>query len=124
MGFRNNFGLEREGVNLLAEKGSFPVGSKVEGGYPEITKENIEQVLGITLTPEEKAAMGANWKVDNSNLIVEKCMEAGICPYGNAKARAIVWNFPDHIPLHREPLHSLLKRKRRWVQTGKWITLT
>ena len=32
--------------------------------------------------------MGANWKVDKSNLIVEKCMEAGIAPYGNAKARA------------------------------------
>ena len=106
MGFRNNFGLEREGVNLLAEKGSQPVGSKIDGGYPEITKENIEKVLGITLTDEEKAAMGANWKVDNSNLIVEKCIEAGVCPYGNAKARAIVWNFPDHIPLHREPLHS------------------
>ena len=106
MGFRNNFGLEREGVNLLAEKGSQPVGSKIDGGYPEITKENIEKVLGITLSEEEKAAMGANWKVDNSNLIVEKCMEAGVCPYGNAKARAIVWNFPDHIPLHREPLHS------------------
>ncbi len=82
------------------------MGSKIDGGYPEITKENIEKVLGITLSEEEKAAMGANWKVDNSNLIVEKCIEAGVCPYGNAKARAIVWNFPYHIPLHREPLHS------------------
>src|SRR4029078_10010608 len=25
---------------------------------------------------------------------------------GNAKARAIVWNFPDGIPQHREPLYS------------------
>jgi len=106
MGFRNNFGLEKDGVNLLAEKGSFPKGSKIETGYPEITKENIEKVLGITLTDAEKAACGANWKVDNSGILVEKCMEAGVCPYGNAKARAIVWNFPDHIPMHREPLHS------------------
>jgi len=106
MGFRNNFGLEKDGVNLLAEKGSFPKGSKIEEGYPEITKENIEKVLGITLSEEEKAAMGANWKVDNSNLIVQKALEAGLCPYGNAKARAIVWNFPDKIPMHREPLHS------------------
>jgi len=106
MGFRNNFGLEKDGVNLLAEKGSFPKGSKIEAGYPEITKANIEAVLGITLSEEEKAAMGANWKVDNSNLIVQKAIEAGLCPYGNAKARAIVWNFPDHIPMHREPLHS------------------
>ena len=106
MGFRNNFGLEKDGVNLLAEKGSFPKGSKIETGYPEITKENIEKVLGITLTDAEKAAAGANWKVDNSGILVQKCMEAGVCPYGNAKARAIVWNFPDHIPMHREPLHS------------------
>ncbi len=106
MGFRNNFGLEKDGVNLLAEKSVTVKDSKIEGGYPEITKENIEKVLGITLTEEEKAAMGANWKVDNSNLIVQKCMEAGVAPYGNAKARAIVWNFPDKIPMHREPLHS------------------
>ena len=106
MGFRNNFGLEKDGVNLLAEKGSFPKGSKVETGYPEITKDNIEKVLGITLTEAEKAACGANWKVDNSGILVEKALEAGVCPYGNAKARAVVWNFPDHIPLHREPLHS------------------
>jgi len=106
MGFRNNFGLEYKGANLLAEKGSFPKGSKIETGHPEITKDNIEKVLGITLTEEEKAACGGNWKVDNSGILVEKCMEAGVCPYGNAKARAIVWNFPDNIPMHREPLHS------------------
>lgn len=50
--------------------------------------------------------MGANWKVDKSNLIVEKCMEAGIAPYGNAKARAKVWQWADPIPKHREPLHT------------------
>ena len=33
-------------------------------------------------------------------------MEQGMAPYGNAKARAIVWQFPDKIPMHREPLHS------------------
>ncbi|HEX6018079.1 MAG TPA: formate dehydrogenase subunit alpha, partial [Burkholderiaceae bacterium] len=27
-------------------------------------------------------------------------------PWGNAKARAIVWNFPDGIPQHREPIYS------------------
>jgi formate dehydrogenase major subunit len=30
----------------------------------------------------------------------------GCHPFGNAKARAIVWNFPDGIPQHREPLYS------------------
>ena len=27
-------------------------------------------------------------------------------PYGNAKARAVVWNFPDPVPIHREPLYT------------------
>jgi len=54
----------------------------------------------------KKQKIGANWKVDTSNIIAEKCMEAGIAPYGNAKARAKVWGWADEIPLHREPLHS------------------
>ena len=106
MGFRNNFGLEKDGVDLLAAKGSAPKGSNLKDGYPEITSENIEAVLGITLTEEEKAKIGKNWKVDKSNIIAEKCMEAGIATYGNAKARAKVWDWADTIPKHREPLHS------------------
>ena len=106
MGFRNRFGNDKDGVNLLAEKGSAPKGSANPDGYPEITKDNIEAVLGIKLTDEEKSKMGANWKVDKSDIIAEKCMEAGIAPYGNAKARAKVWDWADVIPKHREPLHS------------------
>lgn len=104
MGFRNRFGLEHDGVSQLA--GITVKGSKVEGGYPELTAENIEKVLGITLTAEEKKRIGKNWKVDTSGIIAQKAMEAGVAPYGNAKARAKVWTFPDQIPMHREPLHS------------------
>ena len=50
MGFRNRFGLEHNGVSQLAADGSAPVDSFVKGGYPEIKKDNIEKVLGITLT--------------------------------------------------------------------------
>jgi len=106
MGFRNRFGLEHDGVDLLAGKGSAPKDSNNKDGYPEITKDNIEAVLKIKLTEAEKSKIGKNWKVDTSNIIAEKCMEAGIAPYGNAKARAKVWTFADPIPKHREPLHS------------------
>jgi formate dehydrogenase major subunit len=106
MGFRNRFGLEHDGVDLLAGKGSAPKDSNNKDGYPEITKDNIEEVLKIKLTNAEKSKIGKNWKVDTSNIIAEKCMEAGIAPYGNAKARAKVWTFADPIPKHREPLHS------------------
>ncbi|MBE2984120.1 formate dehydrogenase subunit alpha [Campylobacter sp. RM6883] len=106
MGFRNRFGLEHNGVSQLAAEGSAPVGGVVNGGYPQITKANIEAVLGITLTDEEREAMGATWATDGSGIIAKKCMEKGIAPYGNARARTIVWTFVDQIPKHREPLHS------------------
>ena len=106
MGFRNRFGLEHNGVNQLAADGSAPVGGAQSGGYPEIKKDNIEKILGITLTDEEREKMGATWATDASGIIAEKCMEKGIAPYGNARARAVVWTFVDQIPQHREPLHT------------------
>ena len=106
MGFRNRFGLEHNGVNQLAAIGSAPEQGAINGGYPEITKKNIEEVLGIKLTDEEREKMGATWATDGSGIIAEKCMQKGIAPYGNARARAIVWTFVDQIPKHREPIHS------------------
>ena len=106
MGFRNRFGLEHNGVNQLAADGSAPTDSFIKGGYPEIKKDNIEKILGITLTADEKARSGASWTTDDSNIIATKCLEKNIAPYGNARARTIVWTFADQIPLHREPIHS------------------
>jgi len=108
MGFRTRFGVERNGESLLAAKGSAPVGSKVKDGYDEITAKNIEQLAGITLSAEEKALVeGKNWKNDNSGILLKYARQAELCPYGNAKARTIVWSgFKDPIPKHREPLHT------------------
>ena len=56
---------------------------------------------------EKKAAEGKNWKTDLSGGIQRVVMKNHGChPFGNAKARAVVWNFPDPVPLHREPLFS------------------
>jgi formate dehydrogenase major subunit len=30
----------------------------------------------------------------------------GVAPFGNGKARCVVWNFPDGVPQHREPLYT------------------
>ena len=107
MGFRANFGLEKDGVSLLANEGSYPKGSRIKGGYAEITGANIESLAGITLSAEEKALVeGKNWKNDDSGLLVKYAIEAGLVPYGNAKAMTIVPSFSDPIPKHREPLHS------------------
>ncbi len=107
MGFRNRFGLEHNGSSLLAGAGSAPKGSSVKGGYPEITGDNIES-LGIKLTDKERELVkGKNWKNDNSGILNKKAIAAGLVPYGNARARTIVWNFIDPVPKHREPLHSI-----------------
>jgi formate dehydrogenase major subunit len=34
------------------------------------------------------------------------CLEKGVSPFGNGKARAVAWNLPDPIPVHREPIYS------------------
>ncbi len=106
--FRANFGIERDGVSLLAEDGSYPKGSELTTGYPEFDHVLMKK-LGwwSELTEvEQKAAEGKNWKTDLSGGIQRVTMKHGVHFWGNAKARAIVWNFPDGIPQHREPLYS------------------
>jgi formate dehydrogenase major subunit len=107
--FRANFGVERDGVNLLAEDGSASKGADLQFGYPEFDHVLLKK-LGWwdELTDAEKAkAEGKNWKTDLSGGIIRVVMKNHGChPFGNAKARAVVWNFPDPIPLHREPIYS------------------
>jgi hypothetical protein len=48
---------------------------------------------------EKKKAEGKNWKTDPSGGIIRVAMKNHGChPFGNAKARAVVWNFPDPVP--------------------------
>lgn len=49
---------------------------------------------------------GVNWKTDLSGGIQRVAIAHGCAPYGNAKARAVVWTFPDPVPVHREPLYT------------------
>ncbi len=105
--FRARFGIERDGVNLLAED-SYTVGSDIKDGYPEFTADMLKE-LGWwhELTAEEQQeAEGKNWKTDLSGGIQRVAIKHGCAPYGNAKARAIVWQFPDPVPIHREALYT------------------
>ena len=107
--FRANFGVEKDGVNLLAEDGSASKGADLQFGYPEFDHVLLKK-LGWwdELTDDEKAkAEGKNWKTDTSGGIIRVVMKNHGChPFGNAKARAVVWNFPDPVPQHREPIYS------------------
>ena len=110
--FRARFGVERNGENLLAD-GVYSKDSEIKDGYPEFTMQMLMD-LGWDgdLTAEERASIDAvagpetNWKTDLSGGIQRVAIKHECAPFGNAKARAIVWNFPDPIPLHREPLYT------------------
>ena len=108
--FRANFGVEKDGVSLLAEDGSYSKGADITTGYPELDHVLLKK-LGWwdELTDAEKAkAEGKNWKTDSSGGMMRVFMQNHGChPFGNAKARAVVWNFPDAIPQHREPIFGI-----------------
>jgi formate dehydrogenase major subunit len=106
--FRALFGVEKDGVNLLAEDGVCSKGSDITTGYPQFDHTFLKK-LGWwdELTDDEKkAAEGKTWANDLSGGIQRVVMKHGCSPFGNAKARAVVWNWPDAIPQHREPIYS------------------
>ena len=113
--FRARFGTERNGKTLLAEN-SYSQGSDMTDGYPEFSM-GVLKKLGWDkeLTAEERAVIekiggdkvdGVGWSVDLSGGIQRVCMEHGVMHYGNGKARALAWNLPDPIPVHREPIYT------------------
>jgi formate dehydrogenase major subunit len=107
--FRANFGVERDGQNLLAEDGSHSLGADITTGYPELDHVLLKKLgwWDELTEPEKQKAEGKNWKTDNSGGMIRVFMKNHGChPFGNAKARAVVWNFPDAIPQHREPLYG------------------
>ncbi len=107
--FRANFGVERDGVSLLAADGSHSKGADLTTGYPEFDHLLLKKLgwWGELTEAEQQAAEGKNWKTDPTGAIIRVTMKNHGChPFGNAKARAVVWNFPDPIPQHREPIYS------------------
>ncbi|MGX0902697.1 formate dehydrogenase major subunit [Roseovarius sp. MBR-79] len=110
--FRARFGVERDGDNLLAE-GVYSANSDIQDGYPEFTMQMLMDLgWDAELTEAERAAIdavggpAANWKTDLSGGIQRVAIKHECAPFGNAKARTVVWNFPDPVPLHREPLYT------------------
>ncbi|WP_237214706.1 formate dehydrogenase subunit alpha, partial [Falsiroseomonas oryziterrae] len=115
--FRARFGVEREGQTLLAE-GSFSKGSEIRDGYPEFTIAVMKRLGWYDeLTAAEKAQIAeigtglggedrVSWMTDLSGGIIRVTMEHGVMAYGNAKARAVAWNLPDPVPVHREPIYT------------------
>jgi formate dehydrogenase major subunit len=101
--------------NLLAVD-SYPVGNEIKGGHPAVTLGLLKKFgWDADLTPQELETItrigGANpdavtFTTDLSGGLQRVAIKHGLAPFGNGKARAVVWNFPDPIPLHREPLYT------------------
>jgi len=115
--FRARFGVERDGINLLAE-GSYSQGSEIKDGYPEFTFAVLKKLgWDMDLAADELATiqrvagsedkMGTvSWSTDLSGGIQRVAMLHGCVPYGNAKARMNAFGLPDPIPIHREPIYT------------------
>ncbi|MGA6927562.1 MAG: formate dehydrogenase subunit alpha [Desulfosarcina sp.] len=94
------------------------------GWAGELTEQEmttIRRVAGLTRVHGSDQEMGqhgkaqshgsenlgkVNWKTDLSGGIQRVVIAHGCAPFGNARARCVVWDFPDPVPIHREPLYT------------------
>lgn len=134
--FRARFGVEHEGNNLLAENSfsvgseiedgypEFTYGMLRQLGWEKDLTDDERRVMARVAglqkgTEDDDADLlsemqshgrddldKVNWKTDLSGGIQRVAIKHGCAPFGNAKARSIVWQFPDPVPIHREPLYT------------------
>jgi formate dehydrogenase major subunit len=113
--FRARFGVEREGVSLLAD-GSYSKDSEIKDGYPEFTlgvlkklgwdKDLTEAEMAVINKVNAATPDAVSWSLDLSGGIQRVAIQHGCTPFGNAKARALAFGLPDPIPVHREPIYT------------------
>jgi formate dehydrogenase major subunit len=113
-GFRARWGVERNGVSLLAD--DYPIDSDIKGGYPEFTIAVLKKLgWDKELTAEEMAIINkvggekvdaVSWQTDLSGGIQRVAISHGCAPFGNGRARMVAWNLVDPVPIHREPIRT------------------
>ncbi len=113
-GFRARWGVEREGVSLLAA--DYPKDSEIKGGYPEFTMAVLKKLgwdgdLTAAETEIIQKIGGDNidhvsWQTDLSGGIQRVAIQHGCAPFGNGRARVVAWNLVDPVPIHREPIQT------------------
>jgi formate dehydrogenase major subunit len=103
---------EKDSINAVAgfEPGVRLTMQPAEDGDADASNDNEEvgetEMQGEIPSDYEEKTGGVNWKTDLSGGIQRVAIEHGCAPFGNAKARAVVWTFPDPVPVHREPLYT------------------
>ena len=114
--FRPRFGVERNGVSLLAD-GSYSKDSEIKDGYPEFTlgvlkklgwdKDLTAQELAIIERVNPANPDAVSWAIDLSGGIQRVAIEHGCSPYGNGKARS------DRVEPARSQFRSTASRSTR-----------
>ncbi len=75
-------------------------------GFQDYTAEVGESSMSPFPSDYDDKVAKVNWKTDLSGGIQRVAISHECAPFGNAKARAVVWTFPDPVPVHREPLYT------------------
>lgn len=90
-----------------AERGAIAAVGGIDGdiGQSDDGEASVEMVTSAPQELRDKIGK-VNWKTDLSGGIQRVAIMHECAPFGNAKARAVVWTFPDPVPLHREPLYT------------------
>ncbi|MBY5990227.1 formate dehydrogenase subunit alpha [Roseovarius atlanticus] len=95
-------GDQTEEVQDTAEAQNLAQPNGEQGSSEEVG----EQAMSPFPSDFNDKVSAVNWKTDLSGGIQRVAIKHGCAPFGNAKARAVVWTFPDPVPLHREPLYT------------------
>jgi formate dehydrogenase major subunit len=106
--FRANFGVERDGVNLLAEDGSYSKGADLTTGYPEFDHVLMKK-LGWWDELTETRRRRRRQELEDRSFRRHPARRAEGPQLPSVRQREgarVVWNFPDGIPQHREPIYS------------------
>ncbi len=97
--------LTADEMNVINYVSGYPEGEPAAAEKPA---EEVGETSQQGEMPSDYIAKsgGVNWKTDLSGGIQRVAIKHGCAPFGNAKARAVVWTFPDPVPIHREPLYT------------------
>ena len=107
--FRANFGVEKR-RRQPARRGRLAFeGRRDHHRLPRVRPRAAEEARLVGRADRAGEGRGRGQELEDRPLRRHPARgdeEHGCHPFGNAKARAVVWNFPDPMPQHREPLYS------------------
>ena len=72
------------------------------GRYTDLTEAELAHMNKIGVNNPDCVG----WAVDLSGGITRVTLAHGVMAYVNGTARAVAWNLPDPVPVHREPIYT------------------